>query len=189
MKKVVGEFKKFISRGNVIDLAVGVIIGSAFTAIVNALTKSVLQPVINWILYLISGKQGSLEGVYTFLVGSAEDLTTAIYIDWGALISAMINFLLIAVVLFLIVKFINKVKENNEKMKSELSKLHLDKEERKELKDAGVNIRDKQAVKAYFAEKEIKEKAEAEEKARLEKEANPTELDILKQIKELLEKK
>ena len=69
MKKFFEEFKTFITRGNVLDMAVGVIVGGAFTAIVTALTKNILQPLINWIIYLISGSQGSLDGVYTFLVG------------------------------------------------------------------------------------------------------------------------
>ncbi len=195
MRKFFGEFKKFISRGNVVDLAVGVIIGSAFTAIVNGLSNFVLKPIINWLLALILGK-GSLNELYTFLGtptyledGVTVDLANSFYIDWGSLINAIINFLLIAIVLFVIVKVINKMKENNERMRSELSKLHLDKDERKELKEAGVNIKDKKAVAVYFAEKEAKEKAEAEEKARLEKEANPTELEVLKQIKALLENK
>ena len=73
MKKFFGEFKKFITRGNVLDMAVGVIVGGAFTAIVNGLTKYILQPLINWIIFLISGSKGGIEGVYTFLVGDASD--------------------------------------------------------------------------------------------------------------------
>lgn len=114
MKKFFSEFKQFISRGNVIDLAVGVIIGGAFTAIVTALTGHILMPIINWVLLLITGGKG-LEGVYTFLSKVEEDgvvvLEKSIYIDWGAFITAIINFILIALVVFLIVKAINKAKE------------------------------------------------------------------------------
>lgn len=60
------EFKEFISRGNVFDMAVGIIIGGAFTAIVTALCDNVLKPIINWILAVIVGED-SLEGVFTFL--------------------------------------------------------------------------------------------------------------------------
>ena len=114
MKKFFNEFKQFISRGNVIDLAVGVIIGGAFTAIVTALTDHVLMPVINYVLLLITGGKG-LEGVYTFLgepfyEDNAIVLEKSIYIDWGAFITAIINFILIALVVFLIVKAINKAK-------------------------------------------------------------------------------
>lgn len=66
MKKFFGEFKKFITRGNVIDMAVGVIVGSAFTAIVNALSNNILKPFINFLLAKIFGKD-SLTELYTFL--------------------------------------------------------------------------------------------------------------------------
>ena len=119
MKKFFREFKAFISRGNVIDLAVGVIIGSAFTAIVTALTQNILMPIINWVILQITGGKG-LEGVYTFLskveepnaLGELEVvLEKSIYINWGAFITAIINFILIALVVFCIVKAINKTKE------------------------------------------------------------------------------
>ena len=102
MKGFFKEFKKFITRGNVIDLAVGVIIGSAFTAIVNAVTKNILTPFINYILALILG-ENSLSNIFTYLkkveVDGVIDLAQSIYIDWGLLINAIINFLLIAFVL------------------------------------------------------------------------------------------
>ena len=115
MKKFFREFKAFISRGNVIDLAVGVIIGSAFTAIVTALTQHVLMPIINWFLLKITGGKGLTE-IYTFLEKAfteegTVDLANSIYIDWGAFITAIINFILIALVVFCIVKAINKTKE------------------------------------------------------------------------------
>ncbi len=110
------EFKKFITRGNVLDMAVGVIVGGAFTAIINALSNNILKPVINWILALVLGKD-SLSEVYTFLTrvdladGSGPDLTQSIYIDWGAFINAVINFLLIAFTLFVIVRTINNIRK------------------------------------------------------------------------------
>ncbi len=125
-----GEFKEFVTRGNVLDMAVGVIVGGAFTAIVNALSNNVLKPVINWILALMIGADG-LDNVYTFLkkvpVDPADpsagvDLTTSIYIDWGAFINAIINFLLIALVLFCIVKLINKLHAVQQDMKEAAQK-------------------------------------------------------------------
>ncbi len=117
MKKLIEEFKTFIKRGNVLDMAVGIIIGGAFTAIVNALSNGILKPLINWVISLVVGGNGSLENVYTFLKKTlGEDgtinLTNSIYIDWGAFVSAIINFLLIAIVVFFIVKTINKASEN-----------------------------------------------------------------------------
>lgn len=119
----------------------------------------------------------------------------SIYIDWGAFINAIINFLLIAIVLFSIVKIFNRVKENNTKFKSKLKKIHLDRDEVKELKEHGVDVKNKQAVKEYFAEKEAQAAAKAEEEKRLAEEQakldrlnNPTTEDLLKDIKALLEK-
>ena len=194
MKKFFKEFKTFITRGNVLDMAVGVIVGGAFTAIVTALTKNILQPLINWIIYLISGSQGSLDGVYTFLVGDASDLSSAIYIDWGAFISAIINFLLIAFVLFLVVKTINKLQEGGERLVKDYKK--LDKADKKELKRRKISIFDVEKVKEYLdekdkaaAEKAAEEQRVADEKAAAERLANPTETDLLKKIIELLESK
>jgi len=199
MKKFFGEFKTFITRGNVLDMAVGVIVGGAFTAIVNGLSNFVLKPIINWLLALIFGKD-SLSGIYTFLrkayqvaedgtVTDVIDLSNSIYIDWGAFINAIINFFLIALVLFTIVKIINSIAENNKKINETIKEKTLDRHERKELKQAGVNIRDKKAVKQYFenkkaeeerlAEEEKAKKAEEERQHRLE---NPTTEDLLKQI-------
>ena len=192
MKKFFSEFKKFITRGNVLDMAVGVIVGGAFTAIVNALSNNILKPVINWVLALILGKD-SLSELYTFLLRTevtdattgemTVDLANSIYIDWGAFINAIINFLLIAFVLFSIVRIINKMKE------FDIIDNRLTKEDKKALKAQGKRITDKEAVKAYLdekaakaAEEKAKADAEAAEKARLEREANPTTEDLLKMI-------
>ena len=192
MKKFFSEFKKFITRGNVLDMAVGVIVGGAFTAIVNALSNNILKPVINWVLALILGKD-SLSELYTFLLRTevadattgemTVDLANSIYIDWGAFINAIINFLLIAFVLFSIVRIINKMKS------FDIIDNRLTKEDKKALKAQGKRITDKEAVKAYLdekaakaAEEKAKADAEAAEKARLEREANPTTEDLLKMI-------
>lgn len=191
MKKFFGEFKKFITRGNVLDLAVGVIIGSAFTAIVTALTKNILQPLINAVISIIFG-DGDM-AVYTILVGTAEELDKAIYIDWGALISAIIDFLLIALVLFIVVRTINHVKEKQEKAFAKLKKGKITKADRKAMKEQGIKLFDKNAVKAYMAEKLAKEeeaKAAAENQAKLDAEEakKHTTEGLLESIKELLEK-
>ena len=92
------------------DMAVGVIVGGAFTAIITALSDHILKPVINWLLALIFGKN-SLTEIYTFLkpayVDGQIDLANSIYIDWGAFINAIINFLIIAYVLYCIDKSLN----------------------------------------------------------------------------------
>ena len=151
MKKFFSEFKTFITRGNVVDMAVGVIVGSAFTAIVNGLSNYILKPIINWILALILGKDG-LSGAVSFLskafvIGSdgkfvldesgnkIVDLANSIYIDWGAFISTIINFLLIAFTLFIIVRVINKVREGVKEGGQAISKGRLTREQKKELKN------------------------------------------------------
>ena len=199
MKKFFGEFKTFITRGNVLDMAVGVIVGGAFTAIVNGVSNFVLKPIINWFLALILGKD-TLSEVFTFLTkatmiddagNTVVDLANSIYIDWGSLINAIINFIITAFVLFLIVKAMNKIKEENNEAKD---KAKLTKALKKELRANGIDLKDDNAVAAYVvakrkAEEDEKEKAKAEEeeKARLEREANPTAEDLLKRIVELLE--
>ncbi len=197
MKKFFTEFKKFITRGNVVDMAVGVIVGSSFTAIVNALSNNILKPIINWLLALCFGAD-SLSEVFTFLKRVDDPLTgeavlaESIYIDWGAFINAVINFFLIALVLFTIVKLLNAARESRSNLVGALQKGKPTAEERKEMKKKGIKRSDKEAVAAYYAEKARiaeEEKAAAEEKARLEREANPTTDDLLKQIRDLLASK
>ncbi len=209
MKKFFEEFKKFITRGNVVDMAVGVIVGSSFTAIVNGLSNFILKPIINWLLTLIFGKD-SLAEIFTILVrvdkdvlneageviGTEIDLTQSIYIDWGAFINAVLNFFIVAFVLFVIVKLINKFREEHKEFNERLADDILTRAERKELRKAGVKITDKVAVATYFEDKKkseeeaaAKKKAEEEEAARLERLANPTTEDLLKSILEELKNK
>ena len=104
-------FKDFIMRGNVIELATGVIIGAAFTAIVTALTDNLIQPIIN-----VFGGGGDVEGL-AWRIKSGDASTT---IDLGAILSAVINFLIIAaVVYFIIVMPINKMAEAAAKKKGQ----------------------------------------------------------------------
>ena len=195
MKKFFGEFKKFITRGNVIDMAVGVTVGAAFTAIVNGMSNYILKPIINFFLALILGAD-SLTELYTFLgdpvldANGEIDLANSIYIDWGSFINAVLNFFIIAFVLFCIVKAINNMKDGKAKAKAG----KLTKEEKAELKAKGIKCSDKAAVKAYLDEKakaaaEAKaiEEAKAAEEAKIAKE-NSTEA-LLKDIRDLLKSK
>lgn len=120
MKKFFKEFKDFITRGNVLDMAVGVIVGGAFTAIITALTGQILQPLINWLLAGATGE--GLEAAVTILKPAyvegtdVIDLANSIYINWGAFITAIINFILVAFILFCIVKTINSVRAGGKKL-------------------------------------------------------------------------
>lgn len=187
MKKFFGEFKKFITRGNVLDMAVGVIIGGAFTAIVNALSNNILRPLINALLSLIfRGDENALEKVYTVLVphevDGVLDLATSIYIDWGAFISAIINFLLIAIVLFCIVKAINLANEGVAKGKARYNP--LTKDEVKALRKEGKKDKEIIAAAQEKAAAIAEEQRIADEEAA--KNAPKTEAQLLAEIAELL---
>lgn len=184
MKKFFGEFKKFITRGNVVDLAVGVIIGSAFTGIVNGLSNNILKPIINWLISLVLGKEG-LSGAITILSGSASDLENAIYIDWGAFISTIINFLLVAFVLFLVVRIMNHINEGWKDIKKESKELYN--KEYFELRRQG---KTRKQIKKMFADKKqelLNKKKLEEEEAK--KNAPPTTEQLLTQILEELKSK
>lgn len=114
------EFKKFIMRGNVIDLAVGVIVGGAFQAIVKSLVDDVVMPVIslatkgvdfaNWFIALDGGEYATLE---------AAQAAGASVLSYGNFISAILNFLIMAFVVFLLVKGINTVADKTKKKEEE----------------------------------------------------------------------
>ena len=201
MKKFFQDFKKFISKGNIIDLAVGVIIGNAFSAIVKALTDKIIMPFINWLLSLGGADEG-LASAYTFLkkvtnTDGSIDYANSIYIDWGAFITAVLNFFIIAMTLFIILKVAMKssewYKEARDKALEDIEKNKITKEDRKELKKRGISLKDKEAVTAYLTEKHTaeqeKKKQEEEEKKAKEEEAlhNSTEY-LLKEIRDLLSK-
>ena len=102
MKGFMKEFKEFINRGNVMDMAVGIIIGTAFTAIVNALVNSIVMPLIARIFGGLSFEK------WNVALGAGKD---APVLGIGILVEAIINFLLIALVVFLVIKAINKANE------------------------------------------------------------------------------
>ncbi len=110
MKNFWSEFKKFISRGSVMDMAVGIIIGGGFTAIVNSLVNDLVMPLLS-----------VLTGGYDFtklavVLGSGDNAAT---LSYGLFISAVINFLLIALVIFCLIKSINKMKDKLAKKEEE----------------------------------------------------------------------
>ena len=110
MKKFMAEFKEFISRGNVMDLAVGVIIGAAFGAIVTSLCDDIIVPFIQLIISKITGAESIEEMTAVLNVGP---------IAFGNFITAVINFLIMALIIFLIVKAINKMMNLKKKEEEE----------------------------------------------------------------------
>lgn len=185
MKKFFQEFKKFISRGNVMDMAVGTIIGAAFTAIVTALSNGILKPIINMVLYYcFGGDNDALDKMYTVLVKVYKvedgkqvlDLANSILIDWGAFISAIINFLLVAFVLFLIIRTFNNIKDGAEKTKNIENIINFK-------NSKGIKLNKKELD--YLEEKRAKEEAAAAlEAKKKEEEAKPAPKDL---VVELLE--
>ncbi|MEG0177223.1 large conductance mechanosensitive channel protein MscL [Anaerorhabdus sp.] len=97
MKKFLGEFKEFAMRGNVIDMAVGVIIGASFKSIVDSLINDIISPVLG---LFVNDSLNTL----SITIG-------AITISYGAFISAIINFLIMAFILFIIIKVMNKIRK------------------------------------------------------------------------------
>lgn len=179
MKKFFQDFKKFITRGNVIDMAVGVIVGSAFSSIITALTNKILMPLINALL--AQGGNG-LESAYTFLkraytADGAIDLTKSIYIDWGAFITAIINFFLIAFVLFTIIKVVS----NTRNFIDGQTKKWPTRAERKELKAQGVDMKNTKEV--LKATEELRESKKPEPEP-----AKPTQEELLANILEEIKK-
>ena len=118
MKKLFGEFKDFVSRGNVLDMAVGIIIGGAFTAIVNSLVSDIINPIINTILLGISFSSLNVTVRFPWIkwlnanVGFFQR-NPIVYptINFGTFIAAIITFLITALALFIIIKSINKAKD------------------------------------------------------------------------------
>ena len=166
MKKFFKEFKEFITRGNVLDMAVGIIIGGAFTAIITAIVGNILTPLINWIPG--SDGTGALQVVLREAVLDADKnvVTEALVIDFGAVISAVVTFLITAFVLFLIVKAINSVRAGGKK----LAEKH------------------KKAIEKKLAKGEITAEQAAAEQAEAAVEAAPAETtdDLLREIRDLL---
>ncbi|WEG73423.1 large conductance mechanosensitive channel protein MscL [Vagococcus intermedius] len=102
---MIKEFKEFIMQGNVLDLAVGVVIGGAFTAIVKSIVDGLITPLVGLVIRLITGsKNGTKE------MEGMELVIKGIKFNYGLVISAIITFLITAIVVFLIVKAINKAR-------------------------------------------------------------------------------
>lgn len=108
MKALLNEFKKFISRGNVVDMAVGVIMGSTFTKIVTSLVNDVMMPAIGM---LIGGT--SFEN-FKYVIEPATETAAESAIYYGKFIQTIVDFLLIAVVVFAMVKLINSFHKKEE---------------------------------------------------------------------------
>lgn len=114
MKKFFSEFKAFVMRGNVMDLAVAVIIGGAFQSIVSSLCNDVITPFIQYIIGMITGAESIDEMMQVLNVGP---------ISFGNFISAIINFIIMALIIFVIVKIVNKAMTAGKKKEEEVEEV------------------------------------------------------------------
>ena len=169
------EFGEFINRGNALALAIGVIIGGAFTSIVTAINKNIISPIIAWIIgdtdlsnslvtvlksHDIATQADVANGLAAAIGDPLAEPVNDIVISWGALIQAVIDFILIALILFLIMKIVtsilNRAKEVSEKFKKQ-----------------------KEEAEAESAE-------ESEKPAEPEKKEVPADIALLTEIRDLL---
>lgn len=111
-RKTIDEFKKFIARGNVIDLAVGIVIGAAFTAIVQSLVKDIVNPLLG----IVTGNLDfpnyfvALNGQMYETLAKAREAGAPV-LAWGSFVTAIINFMIIAWAVFLLIKAVNKIED------------------------------------------------------------------------------
>lgn len=191
MKKFFSEFKKFVQRGNVVDLAVGVIIGGAFSKITSSLVNDVIMPLITAIFGLfgvkggVSGMSIVLNGVPKYVLDTSTNTQVlnpeAILWNYGNFIQTVIDFLLIAFVLFVIIKALNFA---NDELRKVTEKSPFTKAELKAFRKEG---------KTYMEIKKLEEEKRAEliaEAKRKEEEAKAnapkTEAQLLQEILDLL---
>lgn len=187
LKKLAQDFKAFISRGNVVDMAVAVIIGGAFSAIVTALTNQILRPLINWAVGgdEAIGLRTMLKAVYDVNENGEQIInwTNSIYIDWGAFIMTIIDFLLIALVLFVIVKVFMGLQNAGKELTSKENRENY-KKAKKLAKEKNISV--KEAYAQIEADKAAAAKAAEEEAAKNAPAPAPTAEELLIQIRDLL---
>ena len=192
MKNFVADFKKFIKRGNVIDMAIGVAVATAFTAIVNAFTKGIISPLIT----LLTGESTLTEVKWVLreAVVDAEGVETVAEVAMmpGQVLQAAIDFLIIASVLFLAMHIAHKLSDRAKRIAEEI-RLKTDEEYEQRLAEEKAA-----AEAAALAEKEAAAKAAEEAAAKAaaaaekEKEIGRLryrEIELLEKIHSLLEKK
>ena len=119
MKKIINEFKAFIARGNVMDMAVGVIVATAFGKITTSLVNDVFMPFISWIFGTRDMSALNLVVRPEVLDEAGEVVQTAITIGFGTFVATIIDFLLVAMVVFMVVKAMNTAKAKMEKKQEE----------------------------------------------------------------------
>ena len=191
MKKFFEDFKKFITRGNVVDMAVGVAVASAFTAIVTAFTKGFITPLLALLTndsdlaemkWIIRPEVSHLNEAGATIVEVAE-----VSLLWGAFLQRIIDFLIIAFVLFLVLKIATGIAARSAKFRERVIDAVSDRDEKAALEAEAKAKADEEAKAALEAEAKA-----AEEAARLlaekEEKRKEAEIELLTEIRDLLKK-
>lgn len=195
MKKFFKEFKEFISKGNVFDMAVGLIIATAFNKIVSSMVNDILMPLITW-----ATGAASLADLSIPLRWEMVDGVKVVTLSWayGNFLQTVIDFFIIAMSVFLMVKVVNASRKKLKEMEDVIVEQSR-KEVRAERKALKIKAKQenrpfKEVLKEHEEQKakeqaELKAKLEAEkaEKEAEEKRNNPSEQDLLKEIRDLLQ--
>ena len=184
MKKLFSDFKKFISRGNVVDMAIGVAVASAFTSIVNAFTKGVVSPIIA-LLADTSHLEEAKWVIREEVLDGETVVVSEVAILWGLILQSVINFLLIAIVLFLVMKIASVIRERAHKIHESVVNKLSDADERAAEEAARAK------AEAEAAERAAEEaRAEAERLAKEKEDAEIARLQrqeaLLTEIRDLL---
>lgn len=187
MKKFWEDFKKFIKRGNVVDMAVGVAVASAFTAIVTAFTKGFINP----LLALISNNstQADLKWIIRPEIKdpvTEEIIQSEVALLWGGFVQAIINFVIVALTLFIVMRIVSAFSNRAKKLSADVKNFLSDEDEKAAAAAEAAKLAEEEAKAAEEAarlEAENAEKAKiaAEEERKVREEALLTEIrDLLK---------
>ncbi len=191
MKKLIEEFKKFIKRGNVVDMAVGVAVASAFTAIVNAFTKGFISPIIA----LLTG-ESDLDEIKLIIRpeltqtvdGETVVIQQEVALLWGSFLHAIINFFIIAAALFVVMKVLTVIHTKAEKLSKDVKNHFSDEDEKAAAKAAAQKAEEEAKAAAEAEALALAQKAEEEAKKK-EAERLQREEALLVEIRDLLRNK
>ena len=189
MKKFWQDFKKFITRGNVVDMAVGVTVASAFTAIVTAFSKGVITPLIALVTGGFDLSNWDTIVREEVLDEAGEVVQAAVVFAWGTLLQKVIDFLIIAIVLFIVLRIASQISARSAKLREEIQK-QLYREEIAKAEAEKKLKEDEERAKAQEAEKLAEEKREARREREIQRLARlDREEALLREIRDILKNK
>lgn len=189
MKKFWQDFKKFITRGNVVDMAVGVTVATAFTAIVTAFSKGVITPLIALMTGGFDLSNWDVVVRPAILDAEGVEIAPEVVFAWGTLIQKVIDFLIIAIVLFIVLRIASGLAARSARIREDLQKkIHCE-----ELEKAEAEKKAEEEKKAAEEEKALALAKEAEEALRLKEEKEQARLEreeaLLREIRDILRSK